>query len=135
MRPVRLLLTMLAAALLASCGGGGEPDAPTFLFRMRGLPASESFVVQTADPQFIADARAQLALPARERRMFPVGRLVAGDGNHNMPWSWHLEQVQMAEMSIELCDGRPSMVEADLRYWINRVQSFCPWGAYVAGER
>jgi len=134
MRFFRLPALVLAATLLSSCGGGGSSDDPVFVFRMRGLPESESFRVQTSDARFIADARAQLALPARERRMFPLGRLVAGNGGHNAPWSWHLQQPELAEVSIELCDGRPSMVEADLRYWINRVRSFCPWGGYVAEE-
>ena len=39
-----------------------------------------------------------------------------------------------AEVTIELCDGRPSMVEADLGYWLRRVGSFCPWGSYVHAE-
>ena len=130
-----LLLAPVLVTLLAGCGGNDAADVPAFVFRMRGLPEAESFVVQTSNAQFIADARAQLALPQQQRRLFPVGRLVAGHGNHNFPWSWHLERVQLAEMSIELCDGRPSMVEADLRYWIDTVGSFCPWGAYVAEER
>lgn len=29
---------------------------------------------------------------------------------------------------------RPSMVEADLAYWIRTVQSFCPWGGCVHAE-
>ena len=33
--------------------------------------------------------------------------------------------------AIELCDGRPSMVEDDLGYWVDTVGSFCPWGAKV----
>jgi hypothetical protein len=37
-------------------------------------------------------------------------------------------------VSIELCDGRPAMVEADLNYWLTRVGSFCPWGARVVAE-
>jgi hypothetical protein len=35
---------------------------------------------------------------------------------------------------MELCDGRPSMVEADLPYWLGTVKRFCPWGAKVVGE-
>ena len=31
--------------------------------------------------------------------------------------------VELAEVSIELCDARPSMVEADLGYWLRRVGS------------
>jgi hypothetical protein len=35
----------------------------------------------------------------------------------------------MAEVTIELCDGRPSMVEENLDYWVDTVRFFCPWGA------
>jgi len=61
----------------------------------------------------------------------PSGGLVAGQVAYNRPWSWHIhpEDVHMAEMTIELCDGTPSLVEADLDYWLNTVKRFCPWGA------
>jgi hypothetical protein len=39
------------------------------------------------------------------------------------------ETVHVADMAIELCDGRPSMVQSDLSYWIGTVGQFCPWGA------
>ncbi|MFO0470430.1 MAG: hypothetical protein ACK51Z_05245, partial [Pseudomonadota bacterium] len=30
-----------------------------------------------------------------------------------------------------LCAGRPTLVEADLAYWLSTVRRFCPWGSYV----
>lgn len=61
----------------------------------------------------------------------PSGRLVRGGVDYNAPWSWHIdpEDIHMAEITIELCDGTPSQVEADLDYWLSTVQRFCPWGA------
>ena len=35
------------------------------------------------------------------------------------------------DFAVEVCDGRPSMVEADLSYWLDTVGRFCPWGATV----
>jgi len=65
----------------------------------------------------------------------PAGpvRVGSGQGEHNAPWSWHLdpEETVMAEMTIELCDGRPSDVEADVEGWIAYVGSFCPWAAVL----
>ncbi|OGO37513.1 MAG: hypothetical protein A2147_03105 [Chloroflexi bacterium RBG_16_57_8] len=63
----------------------------------------------------------------------PSGRLVKGAVPYNKPWSWHVdpEDIQMAEITIELCDGTPSHVEADLDYWVNTVQRFCPWRARI----
>lgn len=126
----------LAGLLLVACGGGDPaPESATFAFRMRGLGPAEEFRVATASSGFIAQARAQLALPAEQRRLFAAGPIRAGNGGHNLGWSWHFTRdVALVEASIELCDGRPSMVEADLGYWLRTVGSFCPWGSYVHAE-
>ena len=56
----------------------------------------------------------------------PNGRLVAGTAE-NAGWSWHVEDVEFADATIELCDGRPSDVErAGVQYGGGR---YCPWGA------
>ena len=63
----------------------------------------------------------------------PSGRLLRGSVPYNEPWSWHIdsEDIHMAEVTIELCDGTPSQVEDNLDYWVNSVQRFCPWNAKV----
>ena len=67
----------------------------------------------------------------------PNGPLLsgAGQGNHNRPWSWHLDpaQTRLAETTIEVCDGLPSDVEANMDYWMNTVLRFCPWSAELEG--
>lgn len=123
-------------ALLAACGEGGDSATETavFAFRLEGLPASEEFRLSTSSPQLIALARAQLALPVSERRLFVSGSIRAGNGGHNLIWSWHFEDASLVEAAIELCDGRPSMVEANLDYWLNTVKRLCPWDSYVHAE-
>lgn len=61
----------------------------------------------------------------------PSGKLLRGQVFYNRPWSWHIdsEDVVMAEVTIELCDGRPSHVEANIDYWVTQVGRFCPWSA------
>jgi hypothetical protein len=61
----------------------------------------------------------------------PSGRILRGAVDYNRPWSWHIdsEDIEMAEVTMELCDGTPSQVEANLDYWVETVQRFCPWGA------
>jgi hypothetical protein len=131
----RVVATAVACAGLASCGGSdAQPEVVIFAFRLRGLPASEEFRVATSSPQIIARARSQLGLPDSERRLFASGPIRAGNGGHNLAWSWHFAEVALAEAAIEVCDGRPSMVEADLTYWLNTVRSFCPWASYVYSE-
>jgi len=65
----------------------------------------------------------------------PIGALRSGPGAglHNAPWSWHLEDARLAEFTIELCDGNPQYVEEELDYWLNTVQSYCPWSAILVG--
>jgi hypothetical protein len=61
----------------------------------------------------------------------PNGLVVAGAGQglHNLPWSWHLdaEDIEMAEITIEVCDGTPSYVQETLADWLG--ERYCPWTA------
>lgn len=135
MNVVSILAATLAVVLLASCGGGSDDqDRVTFAFRLHGQPPSEEFRARTSSPEVIALARSQLRLPESERRLFANGRIASGNGGHNLAWSWHFRDFELAEFAIELCDGTPSMVEADLDYWLNTVKSFCPWSSYVYAE-
>ena len=54
-----------------------------------------------------------------------------GPGLHNTPWSWHLnpQDIHMAEVTIEVCDGTPDLVEQGLEFWLNTVGRYCPWSA------
>ena len=67
----------------------------------------------------------------------PSGRLAAGSVPYNEPWNWHIdpEDFHMAEVTIELCDGTPQMVEDNLDYWLQSVQRFCPWAATMVSVR
>ncbi len=63
----------------------------------------------------------------------PTGKLLRGRVSYNLPWHWHIDSddIQMAENTIELCDGLPSHVEADIDYWVDQVGRFCPWSAVL----
>jgi hypothetical protein len=63
----------------------------------------------------------------------PSGRLITGSVFYNEPWTWHIdpEDIHMAEVTIELCDGTPSQVEDNLDYWLETVERFCPWSAEI----
>ncbi|MEJ6022303.1 BP74-related protein [Ramlibacter sp. PS4R-6] len=138
--PARRLAALALFACLASCGGGGgdappaQPQSVTFAFRLRGLPASEEFRIATASPAFIAQVREQLRLPEAQRQLFVAGAIRAGGAGHNLAWSWHFADASLVQAAIELCDGRPSMVEANLPYWLDTVKSFCPWSSYAYAE-
>ena len=52
------------------------------------------------------------------------------------PWSWHLTRFDgFSDIAIELCDGWPSFVEADVPGWIaNTNGEICFWSYTVVEE-
>ena len=63
----------------------------------------------------------------------PNGRILRGSGAaaHNTPRAWHLDpdDIQIVDTAIEVCDGRPSYVSANLGEYVDVVGRYCPWGA------
>jgi hypothetical protein len=122
----------VAAALLFAATACDDEDATgpeetaEFVIEVEG----EEFRVRVTDEATIEDLEERQASGAEG---VILGALIAGDGGYNAPWSWHLDPatIQVADFAIEVCDGRPSMVEDDLDYWSDTVGTFCPWGAQV----
>ncbi len=117
-------------ALLSGCDGspptGDDDDRDAFLVEVLG----EQFYVRATDPDAVA------ALNARVKSgevSVVLGQVVRGDGGFNAPWGWHLDpaSVEVADAAMELCDGRPSMVQKDVGKWIAEARVFCPWSAKV----
>jgi hypothetical protein len=132
MRVVAKMSGMLAFAFLAACGEATGPNkeaVATFVVEVSG----EEFRVQVTSETQAEAFRARMASGAEG---VVSGSLISGSGGINSPWKWHLDAatVHVTDMAIELCDGRPSMVDADLAYWLNNVGQFCPWGAKVVRE-
>jgi hypothetical protein len=94
----------------------------------------EQFRVWTTNEDTINDL---YALQAGESDAnIPNGPIAHGNGPEgaepvNVPWSWHYdpELVEMAEVTIEVCDGTPSFVEANVDYFVEDVGQYCPWNA------
>jgi len=57
--------------------------------------------------------------------------MLQGYISSNKAGSWHIdpEEVTMAEVNIEPCDGLPCYVEARLDDRIATVGHYCPWSA------
>ncbi|HSM37903.1 MAG TPA: hypothetical protein VK838_01115 [Candidatus Limnocylindrales bacterium] len=87
----------------------------------------EEYRVMLTDPQDVATARSLLAGEAAPS--IPNGRVLPGDGGVNAPWGWHIDpgDFEFAEVTTEVCDGTPSMVEAGTV----SGERFCPWSAQV----
>jgi hypothetical protein len=116
-----------SAVVILSAGacGDGTPNGPSADAVVTFGVADETFRVALTTPEQLAAAR---AAQAGGRARIPNGRIVAGT-QVNTGWSWHLEDVEFAEQTIELCDGRPSDVEREgVGFGGGR---FCPWSATV----
>jgi hypothetical protein len=123
---VRIQIGALAV-LLAGCGSPSDPSGYTeFVVEVEG----ERFVLRALDPETVRLATQNMQ---GGNGMFPIGPLLRGDGGFNAPWSWHLdpEEVRLTEVAVEVCDGRPSYVEAHL----DDYPTYCPWGARVVAVR
>jgi hypothetical protein len=117
---------LLGALLSAACSDDPGQVEAEFVVAV----GNETFVMRVTDAETIR--LAQESVDGRNQR-FPIGPLRRGDGGFNAPWSWHFDpaEVRMTEIAIEVCDGRPSYVEAHLLDF----PTYCPWSARVIRQR
>ena len=135
---VLFLALVLVTALAVPAGAGNKQPAVQEL--SGGIVATfdvvgERFRVWVTNPQTIQQIRDLQA--GRSTANIPIGRIHRGPGagDHNAPWSWHLdpEDIGMADMTIEVCDARPSYVEENVDEFVDTVLRYCPWSAVLVG--
>ena len=118
------MAALTAAVVTGACNGDG-PTRPSEGAVVTFRVVNESFRVHLLDERQI-DAAHRAANGGAAR--IPIGRVAAGTGV-NLGWSWHPEDVEFAELTTEVCDGRPSDVEREgVNFGGGR---FCPWTARV----
>lgn len=87
----------------------------------------EEYKVRLTDPADIAIAKDLAA--GKDGPKIPNGKVVVGSTDVNTGWSWHIDpdDFEWVDITMELCDGRPSFVEK------GEVDGgrFCPWSAEV----
>src|SRR5262245_24350483 len=119
---------LVIALLLAACGDSSMTASGGVLATFavgdetfKVLVTNEATIQQLFD---LRDGLSKASIPSGALRTGP------GAGDHNAPWSWHLdaEDIEMAEIAIEACDGTPSIVEDDLAGYLV-LGRFCPWSA------
>jgi glucose/arabinose dehydrogenase len=116
----------LDAALPAACACAERGDGALIRFRI----VDETLSVWITDGVFIDRA---LELLATGTTQIPVFQTLLDGRDCDSQWTWHVDPaaVSFTDAAIELCDGKPSHVEADKDYWLNTVGSYCPWSAVV----
>jgi hypothetical protein len=88
---------------------------------------NETYRVLLTNPDKIENAEQLLA--GDEVPSIPNGVVVRGDPSVNTGWSWHIDpdSLEFADITTEVCDGKPSFVEDG----VITGNRFCPWGAKV----
>ena len=138
----------LAAALLLSAALTNEASAETVYFQVAEIhspcSACDSYVLPISDPSAIEHARDLVSRGSvAGSALIMANAVVGGDGiNRDMlapgtpPWSWHVTSlVDFADLAIELCDGNPTLVEADpTGFLANTGGAICFWGYTVTAE-
>ncbi len=135
MRVVAILLAAVglvssgcAAASPSSSGGQGSAGPPGSVIVTLQVAGSETYKILLTEPGDIATAMDLLA--GKEAPSIPNGRVVRdGDGNVNAGYGWHIDpaDVEWADTTTEVCDGRPSDVEKA----IITSDRYCPWSSKV----
>jgi hypothetical protein len=128
---ITFVLALWLSAILVSCGGrapSGQPAAtPGGVVVTVRVADAEEYRISLTDPDDIGIAQKLLAGEAAPR--IPNGRVVRGEPDVNVGYSWHIDpdSVEFADTTIEVCDGRPSDVEKG----VITSDRYCPWSAKV----
>jgi hypothetical protein len=132
---------LIAAALAGlSCSAAA---APTWFEVAARDGRAQSYLLPIDDPEQLTQARAQLDGPQDGGQLIVARIRAGGDGlNRNLRlsgqplWSWHVaELLEFSDLSIELCDGSPQLVEDDPAAFVaNTGGVICFWGYSLASE-
>ena len=130
-RFVTFVLALWLPSLLAACGSTvptGQPTpTPSGVVVTLRVADAEEYHIRLTGPEDIAVAQKLLAGAVAQR--IPNGRVVRGDPDVNVDYSWHIDptSVEFADTTTEVCDGRPSDVENGTI----TSEWYCPWSAQV----
>jgi hypothetical protein len=125
------VLTGAMILVLIACTTTMAPIQPTpspvgVVVTLRVADAEEYRIHLTDQDDIVI---AQKLLAGQAAPTIPNGRVVRGDADVNVGYSWHIDpaSVEFADMTTEVCDGRPSDVEKG----VITSDHYCPWSAKV----
>jgi hypothetical protein len=122
------LLAFGAALAVVACGGpgGGSPGADDPVVVTFEVAGDERFKALLTEPADIDNARR--LLDGDDVPSIPNGRVLRETGvNEGYGWSLDPNDIEFASVTIEVCDGLPSDVEAGTI----SGDRYCPWSAVV----
>ena len=121
-------VAILAPLALAACAGGGASDDANAPVIVTFEVVDQRFKALLTEPADIAIARR--LLDGDDVPSIPNGRVVRETGvNEGYSWSLDPNDIEFADVTIEVCDGLPSDVEMG----VVTGDRYCPWAATVIG--
>lgn len=137
---VSLILLMIAAQVGDGCPGFG--GTKYFLVSVPGVEDSDSYILPLSDPADIAHARALIRNPEDSGGRIVLATIEHGGRsgqyvnrdllNENREWSWHVSEFQgFVDVTIEIYDGSPTLVEEDLHGWFNNTGGVIGFWSYT----
>ena len=139
-----ILLLAFGIALIGSllAAGWARADSPAIQATPAPVFATFTFAdgqpvrVFATDPQTVRDLTAIAA--GQKKDMIPNGLLLddrPGRSPYDPRWSFHFrpESLQMAEVTIEVCDGTPSYIQDHMDEWFAGAKEarWCSWSAHL----
>lgn len=125
-----MLLSAAMAAVACSSPTAPSPDLEGGVVATFEA-VSDTFKVFVKNP--VAIQRLLQLRDGANLGQIPNGRILRGPGagNHNAPHAWHLDpdDVEIVDVAIEVCDGAPSYVDANVAEYVDVIGRYCPWGA------
>ena len=128
-RSVGAAAFLVAALALAACGGSSgsaSPSGTAGVVVTFAVGDEERFKVLLVEPADIDIARRLLA--NQDAPSIPNGRVIRETGvNTGYSWSLDPADIEFGDVTVEVCDGLPSDVEAGTI----SGDRYCPWSADV----
>src|SRR5512138_2011320 len=103
------ILALWLSAMLVGCGGrapSGQPAlTPGSVAVTVRVADAEEYRLRLTDPDDIGTAQQLLAGQAAPR--IPNGRVVRGESDVNVGYSWHIDpaSIEFVDVATEVCDG------------------------------
>jgi hypothetical protein len=135
---------MLRSACFVLLLTAGSAVGQAVRFKVAELPGSvtinDAYTLKLTSPADIAHARALIAQGPAAGAPIAVARIAPGADAENRNWQapgapawhWHVTDfVGFADTTIELIDGNPTLVEADVPGWITNTEGMIGFWMYT----